>query len=93
MEHIIFSLEIKNLIELTAENVDRECSNIRTLKRYFALNLNVYRLKGTVPRDFLHLFLKRKKNSTWARYEQAKSVLRNILFSRRYSRKFACVSA
>ena len=41
MEHIIFSLEIKNLIELTADNVDRECSNIRTLKLYFALNLNV----------------------------------------------------
>ena len=43
-------------------------------------------LKGTVSWDFRHLFDK-KKNSTWAPYEQAKMVSQNILFLRRYSRK------
>ena len=42
-------------------------------------------LKGTVSRDFRHFLF--KKNSTWAPYEEAKTVSRNFSFSQRYSQK------
>ena len=43
------------------------------------------RLKGTVSRDFWPFFC--LKDSTWAPYEQAKTVSWTISFSQRYSRK------
>ena len=46
-------------------------------------------LKGTVSRDFWPFFFC-LKDSTWAPYEQAKTVSRTFSFSRRYSRK-TCV--